>query len=96
MPPLGSAQHCPATTIWSIWVASPSQPAAATPARQDNSPCSSASRRSPTPTLIAFNVIPATRPVAFAFGAGLLVLVRLGWRVAAATFDRERLITGTT
>lgn len=46
-------------------------------------------------TLIAFNVIPATLPVALAFAAGLLVLVRLGWRVASATFDRERLITGT-
>ncbi len=43
-------------------------------------------------TLIAFNVIPATLPVAFAFGTGLVVLVRLGWRVASATFDRERLI----
>jgi ABC-type transport system involved in multi-copper enzyme maturation permease subunit len=46
-------------------------------------------------TLIAFNVIPATLPVALAFGAGLVVLVRLGWRIASATFDRERLITGT-
>jgi ABC-type Na+ efflux pump permease subunit len=46
-------------------------------------------------TLIAFNVIPATLPVALAFGAGLLVLVRLGWRVASAIFDRERLITGS-
>ena len=40
-------------------------------------------------------MIPATLPVALAFGAGLLVLVRLGWRVASATFDRERLITGS-
>lgn len=47
-------------------------------------------------TLIAFNVIPASRPVVLAFGAGTLVLVRLGWRVASAIFDRERLITATT
>jgi ABC-2 type transport system permease protein len=47
-------------------------------------------------TLIAFNVIPATLPIALAFGAGLLILIRLGWRVAAAIFDRERLITNTT
>lgn len=46
-------------------------------------------------SLIAFNVIPATLPMALAFGAGLLVLVRLGWRVASAIFDRERLVTGT-
>lgn len=46
-------------------------------------------------SLIAFNVIPATPAVALAFGAGLVILVRLGWRVASAIFDRERLITGT-
>ncbi|MGO8860893.1 MAG: ABC transporter permease subunit [Acidimicrobiales bacterium] len=44
-------------------------------------------------SLIAFNVIPATLRVAFAFGIGLLVLDRLGWRVATSLFDRERLIT---
>jgi hypothetical protein len=41
------------------------------------------------------NVIPATLPVALAFGAGLLILDRLGWRFASAIFDRERLITST-
>jgi ABC-type transport system involved in multi-copper enzyme maturation permease subunit len=46
-------------------------------------------------TLIAFNVIPATTRTALAFGVGLVVLVRVGWRVASALFDRERLITGT-
>ena len=46
-------------------------------------------------SLIAFNVIPATLHVALAFGIGLLVLDRLGWRVAAALFDPERLITAT-
>ncbi|MDQ2750635.1 MAG: ABC transporter permease subunit [Actinomycetota bacterium] len=44
-------------------------------------------------TLIAFNVIPTTLPVALAFGAGLLILDHLGWRFASAVFDRERLIT---
>lgn len=46
-------------------------------------------------TLLALGIIPATAPVAVAFAAGLLILVRLGWRVASAVFDRERLITGT-
>ncbi len=46
-------------------------------------------------TLIAFNVIPASLRVALAFGIGLLVLDRLGWRVASSLFDRERLITTT-
>lgn len=44
-------------------------------------------------SLIAFNVIPATLHVALAFGIGLAVLDRLGWRVVSAMFDRERLIT---
>ena len=46
-------------------------------------------------SLIAFNVIPATLPVALAFGIGLSVLDRLGWRMATALFDRERLIIST-
>lgn len=46
-------------------------------------------------TCIAFNVIPATVAIAFGFGAGLLVLDRLGWSVASSLFDRERLITNT-
>ncbi len=46
-------------------------------------------------TLIAFNVIPATFQVALAFGIGLIILDRLGWRVSSAMFDRERLITRT-
>jgi ABC-2 type transport system permease protein len=46
-------------------------------------------------SLIAFNVIPATLGVALVFGAALLILDRIGWRVASAIFDRERLITNT-
>jgi ABC-type transport system involved in multi-copper enzyme maturation permease subunit len=46
-------------------------------------------------SLIAFNVIPATLSVALAFAAGLLILDRLGWKMASAIFDRERLITQT-
>lgn len=46
-------------------------------------------------SLIAFNVIPAKLLIAVAFGVGLLLLDRIGWRVATAIFDREHLITGT-
>jgi ABC-2 type transport system permease protein len=46
-------------------------------------------------SLIAFNVIPATAGVAVGFGVALLILDRLGWRMASAIFDRERLITNT-
>jgi ABC-2 type transport system permease protein len=46
-------------------------------------------------SLIAFNVIPATFRVGLAFGIGLLVLDRLGWRATTSLFNRERLITTT-
>jgi ABC-type transport system involved in multi-copper enzyme maturation permease subunit len=45
--------------------------------------------------LIAFNVIHATLGLALGLTAALLLLVGLGWRIMSATFDRERLITGT-
>src|SRR5579871_4337857 len=46
-------------------------------------------------SLIAYKVIPATTQVAVAFGAGLFIVDRLGWRLTSAAFDRERLITST-
>lgn len=46
-------------------------------------------------TLIALNVIPATLGIAVVFGAALLVLVLVGWRVVSVIFDPERLITNT-
>jgi hypothetical protein len=46
-------------------------------------------------TLLALNVIRATLGLALAGAALLLVLDTLGWRITSATFDRERLITGT-
>jgi len=46
-------------------------------------------------TLLALNVIHATLGLALGAAAVLLVLDTLGWRITSATFDRERLITGT-
>jgi ABC-2 type transport system permease protein len=46
-------------------------------------------------SLVAFDVIPQTRAVAVGCAAALLVLIRVGGRVASALFDRERLITST-
>lgn len=46
-------------------------------------------------TLIAYKVIPATTRVAVAFGAALIIVDRVGWRITSAAFDRERLITNT-
>jgi ABC-2 type transport system permease protein len=47
-------------------------------------------------TLVALNVIPATLGIAIGFAATLLVFVLVGWRVASALFNPERLITNTT
>jgi ABC-type transport system involved in multi-copper enzyme maturation permease subunit len=44
-------------------------------------------------SLIAFDAIPATTGLALVCAAALLVLDTAGWRLAAALFDRERLIT---
>ena len=46
-------------------------------------------------SLIAFNVISASLGLAIGAAALLLVLGWLGWRIASAAFDRERLIAGT-
>ena len=46
-------------------------------------------------SLIAFNVIHATLGLALSDAAALLLLNGLGWRITSATFDRERLISGT-
>jgi ABC-type transport system involved in multi-copper enzyme maturation permease subunit len=45
--------------------------------------------------LISFNVIRASLGLALGFAAALLLFDGLGWRIASAMFDRERLITGT-
>lgn len=45
--------------------------------------------------LIAFDVIHATLGLAIGLAAALLLGNRLGWRIMSATFDRERLISGT-
>jgi len=46
-------------------------------------------------TLISLNVIKPSLATALVAGAALVVLDRLGWQVASANFDRERLIAGT-
>ena len=46
-------------------------------------------------SLIAFDVIHASLGLALGLAVLLLVVDGLGWRIVAAMFDRERLITGT-
>ena len=41
------------------------------------------------------NIIKVSPGAALVAAAALLLLNWLGWRLASATFDRERLITGT-
>jgi ABC-type transport system involved in multi-copper enzyme maturation permease subunit len=45
--------------------------------------------------LVAFNVIHPTLGLALGLGAALLLLDGAGWRIVSATFDPERLLTGT-
>lgn len=45
--------------------------------------------------LVAANVITASLVTAVVAAAALLLLNRIGWQIVSATFDRERLITGT-
>jgi ABC-2 type transport system permease protein len=44
--------------------------------------------------LFAFDIITASLVTALAAAAALLLLNGIGWRIAAAAFDRERLVTG--
>lgn len=46
-------------------------------------------------SLVAFNIIPASLRVALGFGIALLILNRVGWRLASFVLDRERLISTT-
>ncbi len=46
-------------------------------------------------TLVALNVIKVSLAAALAAAAVLLLLNQIGWRLASAMFDRERLIIGT-
>ncbi|HET8658385.1 MAG TPA: ABC transporter permease subunit [Micromonosporaceae bacterium] len=46
-------------------------------------------------TLVALNVIKASLVAGLVAAVALLLLNRIGWRLASALFDRERLITGT-
>jgi ABC-type transport system involved in multi-copper enzyme maturation permease subunit len=46
-------------------------------------------------TLIAYDVIHVSLRLVLGLAGALLILCRLGWRITAAAFDRERLVTGT-
>jgi ABC-2 type transport system permease protein len=78
---------------WSIWVGIAISTRAGDPRTASQLAILASLPTVAVTSLIAFNVIHPTLAVALAFGAVLLVLIRLGGRFASALFDRERLIT---
>jgi ABC-2 type transport system permease protein len=92
---LAQVLFTPLITAWSIWVS-----IAISARSNDVRVAQQLSVLASLPTfavmaLIAYDVIPATLGLALGFGAALLVLDVLGWRLSSAIFNRERLITGT-
>jgi ABC-type transport system involved in multi-copper enzyme maturation permease subunit len=85
----------PLLASWSIWVAIGISSRASDPRTAAQLSILAGLPSVAVTTLIAFNLIPATVPVAVIAAALLLVLSGLGWRTASAIFDRERLITAT-
>jgi ABC-2 type transport system permease protein len=85
----------PLITVWSIWIGiAISTRSSEVRVAQQLSVLVSLPTVAVT-SLIAFNVLHASLRLALVFGVALLVVDRLGWRVATAMFDRERLIAGT-
>lgn len=85
----------PLLAAWSIWVAIGISSRASDPRTAAQLSILAGLPSVAVTTLIAFNLIPATVPVAVIAAALLIVLSGLGWRAASAVFDRERLITAT-
>ena len=84
----------PLITAWSIWVAiAISIRASEVRVAQQLATLGSLPTVAVT-SLTAFNVIHPSLRLALALGIALLLLDRLGWRIVAPMFDRERLITG--
>lgn len=85
----------PLLSVWSIWVGIAISSRCSDPRTSGQLAMLASLPVVAVTTLIALNVIPPELKVALGFGAGLLVLIRLGGRFAASLFDRERLITNT-
>ena len=85
----------PLLAAWSIWVGIALSSRASDPRTAQQFSILAGLPIVAVTSLISFNVIHPVLKVAFGFGIALLVLSRVGWRVASALFDRERLITNT-
>ena len=84
----------PLLAVWSIWVGMAISARSRDPRTAGQLAVLVSLPTVAVTSLIAFSVIPATAGVATGFAIGLLILDRLGWRMASALFDRERLVTG--
>ena len=85
----------PLLAIWSIWLGIAMSARCSDPRTAGQLAILASLPTVAVTSLFAFNVIPSRLKFVLAFGLGLLVLIRLGERFAAALFDRERLITST-
>lgn len=85
----------PLLAAWSIWVGIALSTRVTDPRTSQQLSILASLPTVAVTSLIAFNVITPGLKVALGFGIALLVLIRVGWRVASALFDRERLVTGT-
>lgn len=85
----------PLLSAWSIWVGIAISARSGDPRTAQQFSILASLPTVAVTSLIAFNVIHPSLRTAAAFGIVLLVLIRLGWRIASALFDRERLITNT-
>jgi ABC-type Na+ efflux pump permease subunit len=85
----------PLLAIWSIWVGIAVSAKSSDPRTASQLSILASLPTVAVTTLVAFNVIPSTLHVAVILGIALIILIRIGGRVAAVLFDRERLITST-
>jgi ABC-type transport system involved in multi-copper enzyme maturation permease subunit len=85
----------PLLSAWSIWVGIAISARSSDPRTAQQFSILASLPTVAVTSLIAFDVIHPSLRTALAFGIALVVLIRLGWRVASALFDRERLLTNT-
>jgi ABC-type Na+ efflux pump permease subunit len=85
----------PLLSAWSIWVGIAISARSSDPRTAQQFSILASLPTVAVTSLIAFNIIHPSLRTALAFGIALLVLIRIGWRVASALFDRERLLTNT-
>jgi ABC-type Na+ efflux pump permease subunit len=85
----------PLLASWSIWVGIGLSSRSADPRTAQQFSILASLPIVAVTSLVSFNVIHPVLKIAVAFAVALLILSRIGWRVASSLFDRERLITNT-